>query len=339
MKRKKRLLCTPKTRKKKYFSDILVTVAVVIHNDQDILAPFLQEAHCILQSQCKYYEILVIDNGSTDRSRVTLLHLQKRFPNIRVLVLSRAYDQEIGYGAALENSIGDYVVLLDIACDPPVLIPKLVKTAQRGNDIVIAEQRDRMKKTLLERGIIRMFSWALTRLLRFPFQFNASYYRVFSRSAVTAMIKVRSKNKYVHYYNELSGFSQLNIPYSPISRRKQHRYENLFSLLNTGLNIIILNSMMPLLLARYLGIFAGVFNIFLVMHMFILIFLYGDSGQGWINASLVNTSMFFLIFVMLTIMIEYIGRVLNEPKEQPLYFVAEELNSLVVAETNQLNVE
>lgn len=320
-------------------SETVITVATVLTNDAPILKAFLREVSQVLNKNFKYYEILLVDNGSTDETAAVLTDIQLDLPNIRVLVMSRAYDQEIGFAAALENSIGDYVVLLDAAYDPPKLIPQLVKTAKSGYDIVIAERKDRSDNTPFERFAAQSFYWLSSKLLGYSFSPNASYYRVFSRRVVNAMTKIRSKNRYLRYYNALIGFSQTSIRYERIHRKESARTRSLFRSINFAVSVLISNSLIPLRLATLIGVIASFINLLFLIYIFFSAVVHTKTPQGWMTTSVINSTMFFLLFVILTILAEYIGRILNEARDQPLYFITEERNSrTIVTEPNRINV-
>jgi glycosyltransferase involved in cell wall biosynthesis len=308
MKRKKSRLNRPNSRNKKTFTDILVTVATVVHNDEDILIEFLQDLHKVLHTQTKYYESLVVDNGSTNTFREELSRLQKRLPNIRVLILSRKYDHEVALRAALENSIGDYVVLLDVASDPPALIPKLVKTAQRGFDVVVAKQRLKGNARFLP---------------------DTSYFRIINRQTVTAM--TMSKDPYLKSSYGLVGFTRATIPYTPIFRRKSDRYSSLFRLVYTW--IVQTFTIAPMLrLSTWLGVSAAFINIAVIIYMF------HSKGQVETSIIIFNSFMFFSIFILLGVLTCAIERLLSNPGDEKNYHIAEELNSSIVAESNGVNV-
>src|SRR5688500_13898890 len=92
MRRKKQVTHQIKAHRKKYFADILISVAIILNNDQDIIAQSLQDVYEVLRNENKYFEIIVIDNGSVDHSKAVVSQIQKRLPNIRLLTLSNQYE-------------------------------------------------------------------------------------------------------------------------------------------------------------------------------------------------------------------------------------------------------
>ena len=137
--------------------DQLVSVALVMHNDATIIQEVIAEVQIELAKQSDYYEILIVDNGSTDNSVTLAKTAQATISNIRLVVLSRQYSTDIAYSAALDNSIGDYVIMMDLRCDPPVLISALMAEALRGTDVVIAERKDRADNTFWQKIFAKLF--------------------------------------------------------------------------------------------------------------------------------------------------------------------------------------
>jgi glycosyltransferase involved in cell wall biosynthesis len=310
--------------------DTLITLATVVQNDADIVTSALEEILVILQKEYHYYELLVIDNGSSDGTHALIQDLQKRFSHIRLLVLSRSYSLEIAFAAALENSIGDYVVLLDINYDPPIMVPKLVAKALEGNDVVIAERQDRSQNAWYQRPLITGFYRLTSRILGYPFSPNASYFRVFSRRTVNSITQIRNKHRYLKYFSAMVGFKHASLAYTRINR-SPHRptHEPFWHMLYLASDIILSHSSAPLRLAALMGLLASLANVVFLIYVFLVVIFKRHVAEGWISTSVMNATMFFLVFLILAVMSEYIARILNESKDQPLYFLAEEFTSSI----------
>ncbi len=306
-------------------------------NDADIITETVTEIAETIQHEYEFFEILIIDNASTDDSVEKIRALQTTIPNIRLIVLSRNNGTEIGFTAALENSIGDYVVLLDIEHDPPSLIPTLVAAAVDGVDIVIAERKDRSDNTFLRNIFSVMFYKLYARISGFIVIPNASNFRVLTRRAVNSITRIKSKGRYLKHFHALVGFSQLYIPYERVYRRQPPKpQEPLFQLVWRAIDVMISHSLIPLRLATLLGVLASFLNLLFIFYVFIVSLIKKTHiAEGWISTSLVNSTMFFILFFILTVISEYIARVLIESKDQPLYFIAEEYNSTIIS--NQHN--
>ena len=120
--------------------DTLISVCAVLTSDPGRNEQFLAETSGILSERFHYHELLLIDNASEPGVTLGVKAWLRQAPNVRLVRLSRKYSHEIALAAALDHSIGDYVVVMDIGSDPPSMIPDLVTAAMSGNDAVIAER-------------------------------------------------------------------------------------------------------------------------------------------------------------------------------------------------------
>lgn len=305
----------------KVTSEALVTVVMVMQNDQAIIAETLQQTVALLSGTYQYYEILIVDNGSSDSSVEKVKELQRNIPNIRLLVLSRKYDQEIAFSAALDNSLGDYVVLMDIQFDPPAVIPELLAKAQTGYDIVIAERKDRSDNTWTEKIFARLFYKIYGNISGFYFSPNASYFRVMSRRAVNSVIKIKNKSRYLKYFNALVGFTQTYVPYERVYKKDAKQTKDGFvrSIIK-ALDVIIANTVSPLRIVSLLGILASLLSLLFLAYVLVVLLIKDQVAEGWISSSAMNAVMFFLVFLFLTVISEYISRILVESGRHQLRF-------------------
>lgn len=309
-------------------SDALVSVVIVVQNDQHIISDVVLETVELLKRDYSYYEVLIIDNGSTDSSVETIKRLQQEQPNIRLLVLSRRYDMEIAFAAALDNSLGDYVVLMDIRYDPPTVIPQLLEKARSGFDIVIAERNDRSDNTFFQKVFAKLFYRVYGNISGFYFAPNASYFRVLSRRAVNSIIQIKNKTRYLKYFNALVGFTQTHIKYNRIYRKPAaETHEGFLRSAYRAFDVMVSNTIIPLRFASLVGMLASFLNLLFLIYVFVVSLFKEEVTEGWISSSIMSATMFFVLFLLLTVISEYIARILIETKNQPLYFIADEYNS------------
>ena len=319
--------------------EALISICAVLTDDLDQIDQFLTETGRVLSAKFRYYELLLIDNAldRTVGSRVE--EWQRRAPNIRLLRLSRRYSQEVALAAALDNSIGDYVVVMNIASDPASMIPDLIATAISGYDVVIAE-RNCQQEPFIRRCLARAFYRVATLLLGYPLRSNATYFRAFSRRAVNSLIRIRSKNRYLRCLNGMVGLSQASIPHTGfIFTSPRPGFSRLLASAGSAADIIISNSAAPLRLASLLGLLASFANILYFGYILAVTLVKKRLAEGWLTTSITSTTMFFLLFIILSILSEYVARILDEAKDQPLYFIETETNSNISSfQKERLNV-
>jgi dolichol-phosphate mannosyltransferase len=320
-------------------ADLHVSVVAYVRNDAAIIESFVRETTSLLAANYENYELILVDDGSTDETVARVKPLLAQLEAIRVLKLSRHFGQDIAFTAGLESAIGDYVLTMRAEWDPPELLPRLVELARSENAVVLGTTTDRRGQGLLRRLAARVFYWSTRRLFRLPIPPDATQLRVLHRQAVNAVIQIRDTFRYLRAFMPHIGFDTRIYPYRPVSRSGRAATEPFLEALIIGIGVIVTNSAQPLRFVSLLGL-AGSFLNLLYIGYIVAIYLFKDRvAEGWVTLSFQNASMFFLLFVMLTVLTEYIGRILSETRDRPLYYVQQELNSsVVIPEQRRRNV-
>jgi len=321
-------------------TELLISVSVVLPCQPELVEVRVERALEVLSKAYGFYELLLVDNGSPAEIHALVLGLQQRLPNVRLLRLSRRYSREVAIAAALDHCIGDYVVVMDLLTDPAELIPVLVARAAAGFDAVVAECEVR-RKSILERVLAEPMYRLMSRILGFALHPDESYFRVFSRRLVNSIVRIRSKSRYLSCFNGIVGFQQCSIVYQKedMTATAQNGFGRVLRQLLAATEILVSNSAAPLRFASLLGLVASAANVVYLFYILVVSLIKQHIAEGWITTSLTHTTMFLMLFLILSILSEYIARILDETKEQPLYFVEFETNSTVASPgRNQLNI-
>jgi dolichol-phosphate mannosyltransferase len=319
-------------------NELLVSVSAVLPRQAQQMEERIEKALQTLSKAYEFYELLLVDNGSPVEVQDRVLELQQRLPNIRLLRLSRCYSREVAIAAALDHCIGDYVVTMDLLTDPAELIPILVTKAAAGFDAVVAECQRRPKR-FLEHALSAPVYCLTSRILGFALHPDESYFRVFSRRLVNSIVRIRSRNRYLSCLNGIVGFQQCSVVYHQDNSSPQDSSGRVLKQLLAVTDILVSNSGAPLRLAALLGFIASLANVVYLFYILVVSLIKKHVAEGWITTSLTQTTMFLLIFMILSILSEYVARILDETKEQPLYFVEFEASSTVVSATgDRLNI-
>jgi glycosyltransferase involved in cell wall biosynthesis len=307
-------------------SELLLSVAFVLRGEPCQVEERVEKALEILSRTYEFYELLLVDNGSPAATHARALDLQQRCPNLRLLRLSRCYSTEIAIAAALDHCIGDYVAMIDLLADPVELIPILVSRATAGFDAVIARCED-PRKSFLERALTGPVYSVTSRMLGFTLRPDESYFRVFSRRLVNSIVRIRSKNRYLSCLNGIVGFQQCSLAYEKVNIAPQRGISLLLKQLLAAIDILVSNSAAPLRFAALIGFVASVGNVVYLFYILLVSLTKQHIAEGWLTTSFTHTTMFMMLFLILAILAEYIARILDETKEQPLYFVEFETSS------------
>jgi len=310
-------------------ADTLISAAVILPNDVGKIETAVEELLAVLRVEFTYYELLLIDNGLSSECHALVQRVQTQVPNVRLIRLSRRYSVEVALAAALDHSIGDYVVLIEPSIHPPGLLRELVDRAKQGSDSVAAVPVVK-REGFFDRMIVERLARLTSKVLGVRVQLSDSYYTVLSRRLVNSIIRIRSKNRYLSYINASIGLSHSVISYEAQQPEpRQGALRRLLHLLGASTNMMVSNSAIPLRFASALGLLASAANLFYLGYILVVTLVKAKIAEGWLTTSLTQASMFLVLFLIITILSEYIARILDETKEQPLYFVECESYSTV----------
>ncbi len=328
-----------KQRRELMLQDAIVSVIVVTQNDEDIAVNRLKEINKELVKLNVDYEILVVDNNSSDNTIQEIRKIGKTIPYIRTLRLSKQYDKEIALTAGLDNCIGDYAILFDIYLDPPEMLQALVNKLLENYDVVIGKpSRDIVRYGFLS----KIFLSIVKKISSHEFYYSPNYLIALNRKAINSITRTRRKSRNFSYINYLIGFKKCAVEYKPLKTfRYKLKKESFPELLLNVIDIIISNSFRPIRVFSFLGMF---FSFLFIIYIFIIVLLEVVFGkhiapQGWISVATVLGTMFFLLFSLLTLISEYIIRIMNESRNEPLYFIADEIDkSVILRKKRSVNV-
>jgi len=320
-------------------SDIFVSVIAQVHNDEKILDAFIDETITVLRMNYTNFELVLIDDGSEDSSVEVIAEKLNQHGCIRLIRLSRKFGEETSIIVGLDSAIGDYVVVLSPNSDPPVIIPKMVELCRNGLGIVIGVRENRAGEPAWLRAGANLFYWYMRKVLGINIPKNSTMFRVFSRQAVNAITNVRDRYRYIRMVSTYVGYPQQAYKYDLINRSGKLRQRTFWQATSTAVDMIVVNSVHPLRVVSALGLIASILNLISILYVILVYLLNPHVAAGWTTTNLENALMFFFVFVILSVLSEYIGRILEESRHRPLYYILEEMNSSVMlANTQRRNI-
>jgi len=249
---------------------------------------------------------------------------------LRVIRLSRNFSFDVAATAGLETSIGDYVVILDPITDPPEYIPAMVDKASEGMGVVVGIDENRPKKTWVGRMITSVFHSYVRRYLGGDLIPNSTQYRVLSRRVVNALTEIKGQYRQLRFLTSIVGYGCATHSYKTLKSERRP----IIDLISEATDLMIANSIHPLRAVSLLGVAASGLNLLYLFYVVVIFIIKKDVAPGWTTLSLQNGGMFFLLFLLLSVLGEYIGRILAESRSQPLYNILDELNSSVLLKTD-----
>lgn len=319
--------------------EIFPSVVLSVRNAESYFGGYLERLSKLLEENFDYYEVIIVDDASTDETAAIVEAVQKKHPNITLFCLPKTYDQSIATIAGLDHAIGDIVITLDPNLDQPEIILDLAREAAKGADIVYALPRDRAESKGLYNLLVKVFIKTLARLNRIDLPSAVSSARLFNRSVLNFILKAADRHRILAVAPALSGFRYATIVYdreSPAGRHG-HRLARRQAL-SKAYNLIFAISPRPLRFVTLMTL--GICGMTILYAGYaILYWLFSDDvAPGWTSLSLQISGLFFLISLVLSVMSEYLQQILESTERRPLYFVARRNYSDVIAYAHDLNV-
>lgn len=302
----------------------VLSVVVPCFNEEEVLPEFHRRTQAVLDQLDLDWEILYVNDGSRDGTLAVLRHLQDSSPNVAMLDLSRNFGKEIAMTAGLEKAVGDAVVVIDADLqDPPELIPELVRCWREGFDVVYAKRESRSGETRLKILTAHLFYRSMARLSRVQIPADTGDFRLLSRRAVDSLGELREQHRFMKGLFSWVGYAQVAVPYRRDPRFAGDTKWNYWKLWNFAVEGITSFSTVPLRAATYLGLLIALFAFAYALIIFYKTLVYGDSVRGYPSLMVVILLLGGIQLVGIGVLGEYIGRIFNETKNRPLYFLNE----------------
>ncbi len=300
----------------------LISIAVPCFNEQHSIQPFMQAITPVLESTGHDYEILFVDDGSTDDTLPLLIALANSNPHVRVLGLSRNFGKEAALTAALDFVSGEAVIPMDVDLQDPVeLIPQMLEKWQNGADAVLAHRQSRPNDSLTKRWAARLFYRLLTRLSSIPIPNDVGDFRLMDIAVVKCVRQLPEKTRFMKGILAWPGFTTETIEFTRPQRHTGNSKWPVWKLLNHGLDGIFTFSTAPLRIWTYIGFTLSLFSLGYLLWVVGKTLVLGIDVPGY--ASTLSVILFFngIILIGLGILGEYLGRVFIEVKGRPIYLV------------------
>jgi len=297
-----------------------LSVVVPAYNEEAVLPMFHRRLVTVLDGLCAEWEILYVNDGSSDGTLAVINGFQE--PGVAIIDLSRNFGKEIAMTAGLDHARGDAVVVIDADLqDPPELIPELVKKWQEGFDVVFARRTVREGETFLKKATAKLFYSLFRCLSDVGIPENVGDFRLLSRRAVQALHGLRERHRFMKGLFSWIGFPQVAVCYRRDPRYAGKTKWNYRRLLDFAIDGITSFSIGPLKLATFLGVLTAIGAFILSGVVVFKTLIYGDPVRGYPS---MMAAMLFLggVQLMCLGMIgEYLGRMFNETKRRPLYIL------------------
>jgi polyisoprenyl-phosphate glycosyltransferase len=302
----------------------LLSIVVPVCNEQDNIDPFLARLEPVLDSIGGNYQIIFIDDGSTDHTVARLVDHRIRNSRIGVIVLSRNFGKEVALSAGLDHAIGEAVIPIDGDLqDPPELILAMHEKWQEGYDVVFARRSSRAADDMPKRITARLFYRLHNLVADVGIPADTGDFRLLDRRVVDALKALPERTRFMKGLFAWVGLKQIGINYPRDARRRGTSKWPYRKLWKFALDGITASSTLPLRIWTYVGLLvampAAAYAGWLVLHTLIS----GIDVPGYASIMVAVLLLGAVNIIATGILGEYVGRIYTETRLRPLYLVRE----------------
>ncbi len=304
--------------------EIFASVVIPARNSAAALKLILPKLCEQLENEFTNYEVIIVDDASKDETENAVAILLLRLKAVRYLRLTREFGDQIASFAGLEQSIGDCTVVFHPEIDPlEIVVPAILQCSQ-GEGVVYGENARHLEYHGPVLWLSKLFHLYCERFLDLYLPHKATDFRVFNRQVLNAITQIKDRYPLLRLYGSTVGVKSLAYPYKPIAPLKTEK-KSVFARINEGIEIIVASTKHPLRFVTRVGFGVGLLvfiNDLLSLQLGTIL-----SGFTW-----------FMLFAILLIFGEYLGRILEESVNRPLYYVLYEKNSNVSLVDQRKNI-
>ncbi|WP_370632981.1 glycosyltransferase [Achromobacter sp. ACM05] len=321
------------------FFPIFMSIVFVVRNRSNDLEKILTNAASCIASLVSDYEIIIVDNASSDDSVSVLKTLtgERGLPNLQIYALTKEVDADTASWVGLENALGDFVAVIDPLADSVEFLPEMLEKAVSGADVVFANNQRKVPQSVAYRLSYAMFNGLYKRFNGIHLAKEAPQYRVLSKRVVNFILQHSQPAMTYRHLPATGGFARVNLNYS--AEPKVAHTKRLGESVDRGMRLMVSSTRAPMRIVTSLSLFGAVANLLYSIYVLVVGLLKPDVAPGWISLSLQQSGMFFLISLVLLVLGEYILQMVSLSNEGPLYHVGQEFTSARMTRREKLNIE
>ena len=301
-----------------------ISLIVPCYNEEEALPIFYKETIKVLSKMKTDYELLLIDDGSKDKTLEIIENLAKKDKNVKFISFSRNFGKEAAMYAGFCNATGDYVAVMDADMqDPPSLLPKMYEILKGGEyDSVATRRIDRKGESKIRSWFARKFYWIINKISDADIVDGARDFRLMKKQMVDAIVSMSEYNRFSKGIFGWIGFKTYWLPFENVERVAGTTKWNFWGLFRYAISGIVNFSQTPLDIASGFGIIMTFVAFIMLIFIIIRKVIFGDPVQGWASTMSVIIFIGGIQLLCLGIIGQYLGKTYMETKNRPQYIVA-----------------
>lgn len=305
-------------------SDRAVELSIVVpcYNEEATLEALYSALVNELSDRVDSWEILLVDDGSRDDTRLLAGSMATSDPRVRALGLSRNFGKEAAMYAGLQAARGRFVIIMDADLQhPPELIPAMLDYGRRGWDQVVA-RRTRGQEKVVRKSVSRLYYRLVNGLMEVRLTDGAGDFRLISRRCVDALLQLGEVHRFSKGMFAWVGFSQMEIKYDDVASSRDGSTWTMRSLFNYAIEGVLSFNSRPLRLAIWMGVIVICITVAYSMWILLAALINGVDTPGYVTTIAISSLMGGVQLLTLGIIGEYVGRIFNETKRRPIFLLS-----------------
>ena len=306
----------------------IFTIIAPVYNEIDCLDTLYQRICEVMAQTGELWELILVDDGSTDGSTEKIRQLEANDKRIRKVIFARNFGHQIAVTAGLDYSRGDAVIIIDADLqDPPELILQMIEKWREGFQVVYAQRSEREGETWFKRVTASIFYRTIYRITDVDIPLDTGDFRLLDRKVVDVMNSMRERHRFLRGMSAWVGFKSIGVPYKRAARYAGSTKYPFKKMLKLALTAVTSFSYVPLQIAMWLGFISAGISIIAIPVVIILRLIGSQFFFGQATTLIAVLFLGGVQLVSLGILGEYVGRIYDEVKGRPLYIVSEASNN------------
>lgn len=303
-----------------------VSVVIPVFNEEENLIELTSRLTSVL-SQYDDYEVILVDDGSSDKSVFVINAIASKNNKIKLISLSRNFGHQEAISAGLSHATGDAVMVMDGDLqDPPEVIPDFVNKWKEGYEVVYAI-REKRKENIFKKIAYASFYRLLKHMSPIDIPLDSGDFGLMDKRVVSILNSMPEKSKFVRGIRTWIGFRQVGLSYERNARAAGNPKFTFRKLVLLAIDGITSTTTTPIKISSYLGMFfTGLSGLGIIFILYRKLFTSQVNIEGWTSSLIVTLFLFGIQFLLIGIQGQYIGRIFNEVKARPQYIIGSKVN-------------
>ena len=304
----------------------MISIVTPVYNEEDNVVFFHEEITKVMKTTGMDYELIYVNDGSKDRTDELIRELAEKDPHVRAITFARNFGHQTAITCGMDFARGDAVITMDGDMQhPPELIPLLLEKWKDGYDIVQTIHTSTEDSGFIKKITSAGYYKVINSISKTPVTPGGSDFRLMNRKSLDVFLRFREHARFIRGIVGGLGFKQTTIKFEAPARHAGVSKFSMNKMLHFAMDGILTNSTTPLRAAFYAGAVSGFIGILLILHV-LYSYLVGNTVPGWATMTILIAFFGSANLVGLGFIGEYIGRIYEETKNRPLYWISGDTN-------------